>query len=311
MTTSSLSFPAILASSRQPRACQRIIGWALAALALALLQGCSAIKLAYGNLPEVAYWWVDSYVDLNDTQTPRVRDELSRLHQWHRVNELPRIAELLQRVQKLAPADTTPETVCALFADIRQRTDAVLAQVEPAAVTLAQSVNSAQITHLEGKYAKNNLEWRDEWVRGTLAERRARRLKSAMERAEQFYGTLEERQLAVLRASIERTDFDPDLSQGERLRRQQDLMQTLRRVGADAPAPRATTAQATVLLRAYLDRSINSPNPAYRAYIERATLEGCRTVAQLHNATTPEQRERARRRLAAYERDARELTPAS
>lgn len=276
-----------------------------------LLQGCSAIKVAYNNLPELGYWWIDSYVDLNDAQSSKVRDELNRLQQWHRSAELPRVIEILQKLQKLAPADTSAETVCALFADVRNRSDAIIAQAEPAAVALAMSITPAQIAHLEAKYAKNNTEWRNEWAKGGAAERRERRMKSAIERAEQFYGTLEERQLNVLRASLERSDFDPEVNFAERRRRQQDLVQILRRVGAEAPSPRPTAAQTTMLLRGYLERSITSPNPAYRAYMDRATLDGCRTIAVLHNATTAEQRERARRRLAAYERDARELAPQS
>ena len=54
----------------------RIIG----ALGLALaLAGCSAIKLAYNNLPEVSYWWLDRYVDFTEGQSQQVREELSRL----------------------------------------------------------------------------------------------------------------------------------------------------------------------------------------------------------------------------------------
>ena len=287
--------------------CRRIIGLLGLLAALLVLPGCSAVKLAYNNVPDLAYWWIDGYVDLNETQTPRVRDELGRLHQWHRSAELPRIADLLQKLQRMAPADTTPEQVCALFGDVRARVDALTTRAEPAAVALAMSLGAAQLTHLEEKYTKANLEWREEWSKGTDSERQARRLKSSIERGEQFYGTLEERQTAVLRNAIARAEFDPQLSYTERLRRQQDLLQTLRNVSATGPAPRPGVAQATSALRAYLDRSINSPNPVYRAYSERSIQDSCRSIAQLHNATTPEQRERAVRRLAAYERDAREL----
>lgn len=275
--------------------------------ALLFLPGCSAIKLAYNNVPDLAYWWIDGYVDLSDAQSLRVREEVGRLHQWHRSAELPRIADLLQKMQRLAPADTTPEQVCALFADARNRVDALTAQAEPASAALAISMGTAQLAHMEGKYAKANVEWREEWSKGTDAERQARRLKASIERSEQFYGSLEERQVAVLRNAIGRSDFDAQLSYAERLRRQQDLLQTLRAIGAAAPAPRPGVPQAIAALRAYLDRSINSPNPVYRAYSDRAILDSCKTIAQLHNATTPEQRERATRRLAAYERDAREL----
>ncbi|OZA53192.1 MAG: hypothetical protein B7X79_19315, partial [Acidovorax sp. 17-64-282] len=63
-----------------------------------LLQGCSTIKLAYNQVPHLAYWQLNSYLDLSETQTDRVRDELGDLHQWHRGIMLPRHAELLQKV---------------------------------------------------------------------------------------------------------------------------------------------------------------------------------------------------------------------
>jgi len=109
----------------------------------------------------------------------------------------------------------------------------------------------------------------------------------------------------VLRSAIAQSTFEPQLSYAERLRRQRDVLQALREA-TTTPAP--SPAQATALFRATLERTISSPDPAYRSYAERAISDSCRTFAQLHNSTTPEQRERAARRLAAYERDARELT---
>ena len=56
----------------------RIIGVLLAA---AVLAACSAVKLAYNNLPELSYWWLDGYLDFDGAQTPRVRDELTELRE--------------------------------------------------------------------------------------------------------------------------------------------------------------------------------------------------------------------------------------
>ena len=69
----------------------------LAACAL-LLQGCSTVKLAYNQVPHLAYWQLNRYLGLSDMQTERVREELGELHQWHRDTMLPRHAELLQAV---------------------------------------------------------------------------------------------------------------------------------------------------------------------------------------------------------------------
>ena len=285
----------------------RIIGLVPVILALVLLQGCSAIKLAYNNAPEFAYWWLDGYADLDEVQSLRVRDELSRLLLWHRGNELVKIAELLQKTRLLAPADTTPEQVCSLFADVRKRIDAVVVQAEAPTVEVVMSLTTAQVAHIEAKFAKNNKEWQSDWIAGGPAERQARRLKSSVERSEQFYGSLEERQVAVLRSSIQQSGFDPQLSYAEQLRRQRDMLQTLRQSTSVPGGPRPSAAQVTSALRATLERSINSPTPAYRAYADKALADSCKSFALLHNSTTPEQRERAVRRLAAYERDAREL----
>ena len=308
MTTSTAALPvAIVVSCCRTSSWSRIIGLLWLAALLGALQGCSAIKLAYNNLPELGYWYLDGYADFNETQSLKVREELGRLHQWHRSNELPKIAELLQKIQRMATADAGTGQVCGLFADVRNRFDALITQAEPASVLLAMGLGSAQLAHIEAKYAKANTEWREQWSKGSVAERQSRRLKSAIERSEQFYGTLDERQITVLRSAITRSEFDPDLSFAERLRRQQDLLQTLRLIGQNGPAPRPSVEQAATALRAYLERSVNSPNTSYRAYADRAVLASCLMMAQLHNSTGAEQRERAARRLAAYERDAREL----
>ncbi len=276
-------------------------------MGLCLLQACSAIKLGYNNAPDLVYWWSDGYADLTEAQSLKLREELARLQQWHRGAELPKIAELLQKTRQLAAVNSTPEQVCGLFAQVRLRVDAVLAQAEPTGVALAMGLSAAQINHMDNKFAKSNTEWRDEWMAGSLSKRQAKRLKIAVERSEQFYGTLEERQVGILRDFIAQSDFDPQLSYAERLRRQQDLLQTLRQTSAVTGDVRPSVPQASAALRAYLERSFNSPNAAYRAYLEKEITDNCRTFAQLHNSTTAEQRERAGRRLAAYERDAREL----
>ena len=274
----------------------------LAIAAISLLQACSAIKLAYNNAPEFGYWWLDGYADFNESQTLKVRAELARLQQWHRADELPKIAELLQKAQRLAEADLAPAPVCALFAETRTRFDAVTAQAEPTAVALVISLTPEQIANIDRKLTKVHDEYRNDWLKLTAAERFDKRFKSNVERSEQFYGKLEERQRTVLRAGLEASSFDVQASYTERLRRQQDFMQTLRKV-----AGKTNQAEVLAALRGYMDRSINSPNPAYRAYSTKLTNESCALFAQIHNTTTPEQRTRAARRLADYARDAIEL----
>ena len=73
------------------------------------MASCSVVRLGYGQAPELAYWWIDSYIDLNEAQTPRLRKELDELAQWHRSRELPEIALLLQKARQLAPGRVRPD----------------------------------------------------------------------------------------------------------------------------------------------------------------------------------------------------------
>jgi hypothetical protein len=281
----------------------RIIGLLSLAVALA---GCSAIKLGYANLPEVAYWWLDGYVDLDDVQSPRVREDLARIHAWHKATELPRFLALLQRLEKLAPADATAEQVCAVEPELRERFAAVRDQAEPAIVTTAMSLAPEQLLHLERKYAQNLREYGREWVRLSPAERRDKRAKELTERLENVYGSLHEAQRTALRQQLERSAFDPALTLAERRRRQQDTLAVLRRI----TAPGVSLQDARLAVRGLVERFTASPDAAWRSYQDTMRAETCRLIAAVHNAAPPEQRENAARKLRGWQRDFTELSGA-
>jgi hypothetical protein len=278
----------------------RIIGVLLLALALG---GCSAVKLGYNSLPELAFWWLDSYVDFNEQQSPVVRDDLARLQAWHRSEELPRLADLLARMEQLAPGPITAAQACGFVAEVEARLTAVAVQAETAAAAAALTLDGRQLRHLERKYRSKNADWHKDWIDGAPAERADKRYTQALERAESIYGRLDGPQRAVLRHWAERAPFDAQLVLAERMRRQQDLLQTLRRI-LDSPGD---AAKAGSLLRAYVNRVQRSPDPHYVRYRDELQGETCRTFAALHDSATPAQREQAVRRLRAYQRDLREL----
>ena len=279
----------------------RIIGVLALAAALA---ACSAIKLGYNALPDLAYWWLDGYIDFSETQTPQVREELNRLHAWHRGNELPRLVEVLERMEQLAPGPVNASQACTFVAEIQGRLNGVAQQAVPALVAMATTVDADQLKHLERKYRGNNADWQKEWVKPPPAERSEKRFKQALERGEMIYGRLDEPQLVVLREWAERSVFDPQRVLADRQRRQQELLQLLRRLSEGAPAP----AEAARLVREYLERAQRSPDPDYRRHQEQLLDEACRTFAAVHESTNAAQREQAVRRLRAYQRDLRELS---
>lgn len=282
----------------------RIIG--VVTLSLGLLS-CSTIKLGYNQLPDITYWWLNSYIDTNGQQTPRVRDEITKIHAWHRQTELPRLVAFSETLQQLAAGPVTEQQTCAVFADARARLLAVTTHIEPATAWLAQHLTAEQLSHLDRKFKRNDEKWRKDWYDGSLAERAKHRVKLAVERSEDFYGPLQEAQLSVVRASIAASSYNPQIAWAERQRRHQDLLQTLDQVRTG----RLDDGQTRAALRGWLDRALDSPVPAHRAHAQATVREGCISAAQLHNTTTPAQRERAIKRLKAYEKDFRDLAAAA
>ncbi|MGJ7575226.1 DUF6279 family lipoprotein [Variovorax sp. RB2P76] len=281
----------------------RIIGVLLLAAALG---ACSAIKLAYNNLPTVSYWWLDGYLDFDSEQTPKVRDELAQLLAWHRQNELPRLAALLQDAQALAPGEVTPGQVCAMAERIRERLLAVTERAEPAGTELALSLTGAQLQQLERKYAKNNADYRKDWLDRTPAQMHEKRYDQFLDRAEDFYGRLTPEQRDLLKAQVAQSVFDPPLADAERRKRQQEALAMLRGFVAGKPSPD----EARAALHGYIQRIAEPPPGPWRDQQQALLEEGCRNTAALHNVATASQRAQAVRRLQAYQDDLRQLVAA-
>ena len=278
--------------------CKALCVVTLAAWGL-LLQGCSAVKLAYNQVPHLAYWQLNSYLDLSETQTERVRDELGNLHQWHRDTMLPRHAELLQKVQQQLPSAITPDQACRTYDAVRTQLDKVITQAEPQLAWLAAQLTDAQIRNLQRKQASSNADWKKEWVDVTPDTLREQRFKQLLSRAETFYGTLDEPQKTALRAYIAQSSFDPQRTYTERLRRQKDLVQVLQKIAHD----RANAEQARTLLRGYIARFNTSPDAAYQRYAQTLVEEGCEGFSRVHNTMTAAQRFKAVRSVKGYEQD--------
>ncbi len=270
-------------------------------LAALLLTGCTATRLAYNQAPTLSYWWIDKYVDLNEAQSVKTREDVGAFFRWHRRQELPTYANLLRQWQGMTPDNVTAAQACAQFEDIRQRLDRAAAEtVEPLA-RLALQLNAEQLDNLKEQQAKSNEEFEKDFLRGSPEQRLRKRVDKAVDRAESFYGTLGTDQRALVRNLLQQSPFDPQRTQAERLRRQADLLQTVR----DA---QATPAKAEQLVREHIARIRQSPAPGYDAYNQELVRAGCAQFAALHNSTTPEQRAKAVIALKRYENDVRTLS---
>lgn len=270
-----------------------------------LLGACSALRFGYNQADELAYWWLDGYLDFNEAQTPRVRDALAQWHGWHRRTQLPDYAALLARARAEALAPTTPERVCQWWDDVRVRVDAAFDRAVPASAELMLSLTPDQLRHIERRYAKSNDEFRADFLQSDPVERRQESTRRAIERAESFYGRLDEPQRARIAKTVAESPFDAELWFAERRRRQHDALQMLRRLKPEAAGPD----QAQAALRAYYEHALRSPRSEYARYAQALTQYNCSAAANLHNSVTPAQRAVLVGKLKGWEADIRSLLP--
>jgi hypothetical protein len=278
------------------------------ALALLLLAGCSVLRIGYSQAPNLAYWWIDGYVDLNDEQTPMVRDAIDRWFEWHRRTELPRYAALLARAQRevVQPA-LSAAVLCAWRDEAQRRLDAALEEAAPAIAALMVTLTPEQIRHMERKLAKDSEELKQDFAQPDKRERVKASFKRTLERYENLYGRLDEAQRATLAQLLAASPFDADRWLIERERRNRDLVATLTAISTAARSDDAAAARARAqaAVRVIAERALRSPRPEYRAYQERLTQANCALAAAMHNATSAEQRQHARDKLKSWEGDVR------
>ncbi len=267
------------------------------------LSGCGAVRFAYNNAPDLSYWWLDSFLDLDSPQSVRLRTDLNTLQAWHRKEELPQVADMLKNLQAAVPQAVAADQVCQLSRYLEARFQAVLDRAAPTAIALAPTLSNAQLDHLARAWDKRNADWREEWLDGSPESRLDRRLKNAIDRTEGFYGRLTDPQKALLRSQLENSPFDAAIQYKEVLRRQKDALQTLRTLKTGTPSDIHIQAD----MRALLARSMQSPDAAFVQHTERLRTHFCESAAELHNSTNTAQRTKLQQTLQGYESDVRTL----
>lgn len=275
-------------------------------LALFLLGGCSAVRIGYNQAPTLGWWWLDGYMDFDGEQSPKVKEALNHWFAWHRTTQLPDYADLLAaaQVQVLQPA--TPQQLCRWADDLRVRLAAAFSHGLPLAADLLPTLKPEQLAHLERRYRKSNRDFEEAYLQQDGGDRLEASVRRTVDRAEMLYGRLDERQRQLVAAGVASSPFDPAIWFAERQAVQAETLQTLARLtaGGAARADRESNLAGLQALAARVQRAVPGP---YRSYQQRLTEYNCALIAQLHNSTTPAQRQAARNKFKGWEEDLRAL----
>lgn len=272
-----------------------------------ILTGCSAVRLGYNKLPEIASWWLDGYIDFSDAQGPQAKLALQKLQAWHRKEELPAIAELLVQAQTLAPQNITPEQACKIWEGAQVRIESFIQESSRLAAPVVSQLSTKQLKHLEKEWASRNENWKKNWLQGNSDTRIKKRVDITAERFNSFYGDLNTEQRQLLKQQFLQSAWTPEWGYQQRVKRQQEQLTALQAMSSDITQPAMPLPQVEKALQALILQSVRPKDASDLSKQLQLEQQACQNLAQLHNTMSAAQRLKAQRKLKDYETDVREL----
>jgi len=200
----------------------------LAAAALLLAGGCGMIRVVYNNADTVLRFMARDYGDLDSTQTDQMRAALTRLHEWHRVNELPLYAALAKDAGRRIARGATAEDVAWAIAGVRARYRQLIVRAAEETAPVVATLGPAQLVALDHKFAEDNRKYAKEYLSADEKKRLRAQLKRTLEHFRDFLGDLTPEQEARIERFVKAGARHAVLRFEDRQRWQHDVIALIR-----------------------------------------------------------------------------------
>lgn len=184
---------------------QRPLWRVLLCLLLAgLLAGCSARVFFYKRLDFLIPWWVNGYVDLDRDQNARLDALLDPFLRWHRTEELPRYAALVNETRRLAVAQRVPlPDLTRLADDLEAAWYRLRDRALEALLVLGATLNEAQVAAFVATLRDRQAEYEEEYLSRSDAEYREQALERLEDTLGDYLGRLDDAQVARLQQAVD------------------------------------------------------------------------------------------------------------
>ena len=173
----------------------------LAAMLLCLLAACSSTTFVYNRLDSILPWYLDDYVDLNNTQDRQLDEMLAPFLAWHRQQELPRYVALLEQVEADLDGPVSAAEVAGIYAGIE---DAWLRLQDKSLdwlLALGASLSDEQVQEFLEELNERQEEYEEEYLERSEREYREDSYESLVDSMQDYLGRLNDAQRERLRAA--------------------------------------------------------------------------------------------------------------
>ena len=191
-----ISLPAFLVAGRRI-SCWKV--FALSLLASLVLAAC-VTRIAYGQLDWLTRWYVNSYLDLNDSQDQLAREIIGRNLAWHRAAQLPLYVEHIRDLRAGLGGPVSAEFIAQQYEITLVLWDQSLRHMSPDIARLLLTLSDEQLSGFFAELEERNAELREEYSGQGPEARRKKQDRSIIRAFRWFSGPLSRDQEAVVRS---------------------------------------------------------------------------------------------------------------
>jgi uncharacterized protein DUF6279 len=274
---------------------------ALAALAVS---ACATLNVGALNVTyEHADWLLQRmaahYVDLDTGQAQAARSGFGNLHAWHRSQELPLYADLMDAAAARMERGLRREDVVWVVHAINERWQVTSQRLTGEMIPVLVTLTPVQVGQMERKLADDNAKFAKTQVSTDIRKADKHRADWLEDQIVRWVGELTPAQKARVELAVRQTEDFPALRLAERRRRQAHFLHLVR----DTHDPRA--------LGSALNDMLSTPregaDEAYRHAVARYEDQMIQMVLDLDRTLTPQQRATAASRMRRYAESFRAL----
>ena len=211
-----------------PTAARRIAAAVLTVM-LAVIAGCSAVRLGYNQADVILAWRADDYFDFDPQQKQEFAKRLMRLLEWHRRDQLPDYAQFIAEMQKRLQRHPAREDAVWVVEGFKGRYRNIVNRGVNDAADLLAMMKTENLRALEQQFEKDNRKFVREFrLDGSIEQRRQARLERTLKQIKEWTGSLshqQEERIAALQSAMPLIEH---LRLQDRQRRQREFLAMLR-----------------------------------------------------------------------------------
>ena len=270
-------------------------------LLIAVIAGCSALRIGYRHADTYLAWRADEYFDFNAQQKAGFDERLKRLLAWHRYEQLPEYVAFVEAAVKKGQAGLKRDDIMWFVDGIKARYRTIVQHGMDDAVDMLVTLTPDQIVALQNQWDKDNRKFvKERALDGSPEERKRERQKRVKDEIKDWTGHLTDEQEEKITALFEAVPFINHLRHQDRIRRQKEFLE-VQKLRGNKQAFRQR-------LQAWLPDWEKGRTPEFERLSAEVYDKRIQFYIAVEKILTPEQREHVWQRLQKFADDFRSLS---